>query len=93
MTKAVLEAESEGATKRSGSPRSVPRFGGPGKPARLADGAARSARLRQGGGTDRSGDRARVSSCSVGCDSPQEEPNFALRLTVSLMQVCYSGRE
>ena len=39
MTKAVLEAESEGAAQQRRC-RSVARSGSPGKPARLADGAA-----------------------------------------------------
>ena len=40
MTKAVLEAESEAKLPSDGCRRSVPGSGGPGKPARLADGAA-----------------------------------------------------
>ena len=40
MTKAVLEAESEGDARADRRCRSVPGFGGACKPARLADGAA-----------------------------------------------------
>ena len=40
MTKAVLEAESEGAARAHGCRCSVPSAGGSCKPARLADGAA-----------------------------------------------------
>ena len=50
---------------------SVAGAGGPGKPARLADGAARPARPRQGGGADRRGDRARVLPCPAGCGGAQ----------------------
>ena len=63
MTKAVLEAEGEGAARRTRCSGSVPGTGGPCKPARLTDGAARPARFCQGGGADRSGDWARVLSC------------------------------
>ena len=44
MTKAVLEAESEGRSRADSCGRSVPSSGGPCEPARLADGAARPAR-------------------------------------------------
>ena len=44
MTKAVLEAESEGEARRTARRGSVPGAGGSCKPARLADGAARPAR-------------------------------------------------
>ena len=44
MTKAVLEAESRSDAEQTGCRRSGARLGGPGKLARLADGAARSAR-------------------------------------------------
>ena len=71
MTKAVLEAESEGAAEHARRGSSVPRSGGPRKPARLANGAARPARPRQGGGADRCGDRARVFSCAAGCGGAQ----------------------
>ena len=40
MTKAVLEAGSEGAARANRCGCSVPGAGGPSKPARLADGAA-----------------------------------------------------
>ena len=58
MTKAVLEAESEGEARRTGCCGSIAGSGGSRKPARLTDGAARPARPCQGGGADRSGDRA-----------------------------------
>ena len=60
MTKATLEAESEGEGAAHGCGSSVPGPGGPGKLARLADGAARPARPRKGGGADRRGHRAGV---------------------------------
>ena len=40
MTKAVLEAESEGAAERTAAAVPSSAIGGPGEPARLADGAA-----------------------------------------------------
>ncbi len=46
MTKAVLEAESEGEARRTAAAIPSAGPGGPGKPARLADGAARPARRR-----------------------------------------------
>ena len=52
MTKAVLEA-SEGEARRTAAVVPVPNHGGPHKLARLADGAARPARLGQGGGSGR----------------------------------------
>ena len=45
MTKAVLEAGSEGAARTKSCGLSFPGTGGPSKPARLTDGAARPARL------------------------------------------------
>ena len=44
---------------------------GPSKPARLADGAARPSRTHEGSGAGRSGDRAGVFPCPVGCGSAQ----------------------
>ena len=46
---------------------SVPSTGSPGKLAGIADGAARPARLGQGGGADRRGHRARVLACPAVC--------------------------
>ena len=71
MTKAVLEAESEGDARADRRRCSVAGSGRPRKPARLADGAARPARPGQGGGADRSGDWARVLSCAAGCGGAQ----------------------
>ena len=65
MTKAVLEAESEGRSERTAAAIPSPCVGRPRKPARLADGAARPARAGQGSSADRGGDRARVSTCAV----------------------------
>ena len=45
MTKAVLEAESEGDAQKTTCRRSLLGAGRPRKPARLTDGAARPARL------------------------------------------------
>ena len=78
MTKAVLEAGSEGEARHDRRRRSVPGLGGPGKPARLADGAAGPARIREGGGADRGGDRARVLSCSAGCGGAQAGSGTAI---------------
>ena len=55
MTKAVLEAESDGEAARTAAAVPSPALRGSRKPARIADGAARSAWLRQGGGADRGG--------------------------------------
>ena len=71
MTKAVLEAESEGAARAHRRGDSVAGPGGPGKPARLADGAARPARPGQGSGADRGGDRPGVLPCAAGCGGAQ----------------------
>jgi len=66
LTKAVLEAESEGAARRTLASVPSPALAGPGKLASIADGAARPARPRQGGGADRIGDRAGVLPCAAG---------------------------
>ena len=71
MTKAVLEAESESAAERAIARGSVSVSGGARELARLADGAARSARSGQGGRTDRGGDRAGVLTCPAGCGGAQ----------------------
>ena len=93
MTKAVLEAENEGDAEQTDCRRSARRSGGPCKPARLADGAARPARSRQRSGADRSGDWPRVLSCSAGRGGAQaERQNSNLLLTASWRQVCCSGR-
>ena len=66
MTKAVLEAESEGEARRTVAGDSVTGPGRPGKFTCVTDGAARSARPGQGGGADRSGDRPGVFPCFAG---------------------------
>ena len=71
MTKAVLEAESEGAAEQTAAAVPSPASGRPRKLARLADGAARPARPGQGGGADRRGDRAGVLACTAGCGGAQ----------------------
>ena len=63
MTKAVLEAESEGEARRTAAAVPSPAAGGSREPARFADGAARPTRKGQGGGADRVGDRAGVFLC------------------------------
>ena len=63
LTKAVLEAESEGDGRRIVYGGSVPGLSGSRKPARVADGATRPARLRQGIGADRGGNWAGVLAC------------------------------
>ena len=91
MTKAVLEAESEGAARADRRSCSVSRRCSSCKPARLADGAARPARPRQGGGADRSGNWARVLSCAAGCGGAQAgggaaigaRPSYCGRFAVS----------
>jgi len=60
MTKAVLEAKSEEAARRTAAAIPSSRLAVPAKFAGIADGKARPARLGQGGGPDRSGDWARV---------------------------------
>ena len=71
MTKAVLEAEGEGAAAQAVCGGSIPGAGGSREPACFADGAARPARPCQGSGTDRSGDRAGVLPCPAGCGGAQ----------------------
>ena len=70
-TKAVLEARSQDAAEHTVAAVPSPALAVPGNFARLADGAARPARRRQGGGADRGGDRAGVFSCSAGCGGGQ----------------------
>ena len=60
MTKAVLEAESEGEARRTAAAVPSPAHGGPRKLARLADGASRPAGASQGRGPDGRGLRSRV---------------------------------
>ena len=73
-----------GGERRRRRSRPLPPFhpglGGPRKPARLADGAARPARPSQGGGADRGGDRARVLSCLLAAvvRKPEAELQSAL---------------
>ena len=71
MTKAVLEAGERRSCPTSSRSNSVTVICRPGKLARVADGAARPARLREGDSTDRGGDWARVLACAVGCGSEQ----------------------
>ena len=71
MTKAVLEAESEGRSRERGRSYSVSIHWRACKPARIADGTARPARPRQGDGTDRGGDWAGVLSCTFGSGRAQ----------------------
>ena len=93
MTKAVLEAESEGAAQRTVALPFRPRIGGPGKPASIADGAARPARPSQGGGADRCSNRARVLACPIGCGcAASRRRSWHRRSTVSLPLVCCSGK-
>ena len=58
MTKAVLEAEGEGAAMQIAAAVPSPAAGSSGKPPCVADGTARPARPRQGCGANRSSDRA-----------------------------------
>ena len=71
MTKAVLEAESEGAAERTWRQFHSPALSGSGKLARVANGAARPARPGQGGGAGRRSDRAGVFACLTGCGNAQ----------------------
>ncbi len=66
MTKAVLEAGGETSRRAGVGDNAGASTGGSRKPPCLADGAARSARPRQGTGADRRRDRARVLACAVG---------------------------
>ena len=85
MTKAVLEAESQGAAERMAAAIPSPAACGPGELARLANGAARPARLGQGGSADRGGNRPRVLSYAVGRGNAQAgDRNLNRRSTVSL---------
>ena len=73
MTKAVLEAESEGdAHERTVAVVPSPASGGARKLARLADGTARPARPSQGSRTDWRGYRARVLACTIGGGDAQD---------------------
>ena len=67
MTKAVLEAEGEGAAARTLASIPVARTRCARQPPRLADGAARPAWAGEGLGADRRGDRAGVFPCAAGC--------------------------
>ena len=78
MTKAVLEADSQGAAELHRRCGSVPGPGRPREPARLADGAARPARRCQRGRADRGGDRARVLACAAGRSGPQAGSGVAI---------------
>ena len=60
MTKAVVEAVKAKAKRERAAAAVPPSVGRSRKPARVADGPARPARPRQGGSTDRRGDRPRV---------------------------------
>ena len=66
MTKAVLEAGSEGAAANIAATVPSSALAVPCKLARLADGAARPARSGQECGADRSGHRQRVLTYAVG---------------------------
>ena len=66
MTKAVLEAESEGAARRTVAAVPSPALAVPASLQASLMARARSARPRQGGGADRVGDRARVLPCPAG---------------------------
>ena len=91
MTKAVLEAESEGDARQHRRSRSVLALAVPASLARLADGAARPARSGERGGADRRGDRAGVLPCAAGCGGAQAGAGTPhRRSTVSLRQVCCS---
>ena len=89
----MLEAENEGDAGADCRRRSIVGSGGSRKPARFTDGAARPARLGQGSGADRSGDRARVlaSLCWLRWFASRKR-NLNRRSTVSLRQVCCFGR-
>ena len=65
MTKAVLEAEGEGEARRTVAAVPSPALAVPASLTRLADGAARPARPCQGGGADRSSNRAGVLPCAA----------------------------
>ena len=71
MTKAVLEAEGEGAAMQIAAAVPSPAVRSPGKPACVTDGTARPAGPRQGNRANRRGDRARVLSCASGCGGTQ----------------------
>ena len=79
MTRAVLEAEAEGAAGDAFQPFLRRRLPSPQAP-RLADGAARPARPGQGGGADRRGDRAGVLPCPAGFGGRKPEADLRAAL-------------
>ena len=93
MTKAVLEAESEGDARKTAAAVPSPALA---VPASLhASLMARLDRLGsgQGGGADRGGDRAGVLSCPAGCGGrASRRQSSNRRSTVSSRPVCCSGR-
>ena len=80
MTKAVLEAESEGAVERLRASGSIVCSRRPSKPARIADGAARPARPSEGSGADRRGDWAGVFSRATGSGGTQAGAGVDVRV-------------
>ena len=93
MTKAVLEAESEGEARRTVCRSTIPGPGCPRKPARLADGAARPARPRQGGSAGRRDYWAGVLPYPTGCGDAQAGGGAGRRRsTASLRPVCCFGK-
>ena len=77
MTKAVLEAQGEGASDARCS-NSVADAGGSGEPACFAHGAARPARTGEGRGADRRCDRPGVFSRSSGCGGARDRGGVEL---------------
>ena len=93
MTKAVLEAESEAEARRTAACGSLPGAGGPRKPARVVDGAARPTGPSQGAGADRGGDRTRILSCAAGGGGVQAGGgSWERSSTASFGRACCSGR-
>ena len=66
MTKAILEAGSDGEAWRTIGTVPPPARGGPCKPARFADGASRPTGRGQGGGASRRGHRSGILPCAAG---------------------------
>ena len=83
ITKAVLEAKSQGAAGARGCGGSVTGPGGTRKLTCLADGAARPPRPGQGGGADRRGDRPGLLLCASFAPA-RNGGEAALRSTVSV---------
>ena len=94
MTKAVLEAESEGAPERTAAAVPLPAGGGSGELARLAYGAARPARRSERSSADRGSNRARIFTCALSAvvQKPKADLESALDRLVAAGLLFRAGR-